>query len=418
MKQTESAAAILPPTATARRDVPGGVTAALGFRASGTHCGIRRSRPDLAILAVEGEAAAAGVFTRNRLPAAPVVLSREHLRRSGGRAGAVVINSGNANACTGEAGMEAARATARETGRLLGLPPEKVLVCSTGVIGVPLPLPKILEALPRTTGEISPEGGGAAAAAILTTDTCVKEAAVEVHWEGGAFRVGGMAKGSGMIHPDMATTLAFVTSDAALPADLLASALKRSVDRTFNRISVDGDTSTNDAVILLSSGRAGGPPLAEDCSGLDLFEEALLEVLRRLALMVVADGEGATRTLEVEVRGARDREQAVRAAKGVCGSLLVKTALHGADPNWGRIAAAVGAAGVDLVPNRLSVTIAGIPVLGPGFTSSFDEAEVSRRLARGEIAVEVDLGAGAARGRAWTCDLTAEYVRINADYRT
>ncbi len=399
-------------------DIPGGITAARGFEAAGVHCGIRNSHPDLALLASTEEAAAAGVFTRNRLPAAPVVLCREHLRRSGGRARAVVVNAGNANACTGEAGRAAARETALTAGRLLDQPAEKILVCSTGVIGVPLPLERLLEALPVAVENLSAQGGSAAAEAILTTDTHSKEAAVEAAGHSRTFRVGGMAKGAGMIHPDLATTLAFVTTDAPVPADLLADALREAANRTFNRITVDGDTSTNDTVIVLANGLAGGPPLTAESSGLAVFALALEEVLRRLAFMVVADGEGATRTLEVVIRGAADEAQAVRAAKAVCGSLLVKTALHGADPNWGRIAAAVGAADVDLEPEQLAITIAGLPVLDPGFAASFDEEEAVRRLSAGEVLVEVELGAGQATGRAWTCDLTADYVEINAEYRT
>ena len=389
-----------------------GVTAPAGFRASGVRCGIRANQPDLALLVSEREAAAAAVFTRNRVQAAPVVLSRQALESSGGRARAVVVNSGNANACTGPAGDLAARRTAEELARRLDLPVDRVLVASTGVIGQPLPVDRLIDGLPRAIAELSPAGGGDAAEAILTTDPCRKESVRRVDEPAGGYTLGGMVKGSGMIHPDLATTLAFVTTDAALPPATLAAILRRAADRSFNRLTVDGDTSTNDMIGLLANGASGVAPDGE------AFERALTELLVEMARAVARDGEGATRLLTVRVVAAATEADALAVARTVAGSLLVKTAVHGADANWGRIAAAAGRAGVDLEPEALAVRINGLEVLSPGYRSEFSEEEASRRLAADEVVLEVDLAAGEAEASTWTCDLSERYIQINADYRT
>lgn len=395
---------------------PSGVTAAAGFRAAGVRCGIRRDHSDLALLVSDTEAAAAAVFTRNVVRAAPIRWSSAALERSGGRARAIVINSGNANACTGVHGEGAADRTAREAARLLGVNDDLVLVASTGVIGVRLPAAKIVAALPQAVEELSRTEGGAAASAILTTDTCTKESVRRVAARGSRFVVGGMAKGSGMIHPDMATTLAFVTTDAAIEPGLLREMLRRSCDRSFNRITVDGDTSTNDMIAILANGRSGVDASRGDAA--TLFEDALTEVLVDLARAVVRDGEGATKLVTVRVRGCSSEEEALQVARTISSSPLVKTAVHGCDANWGRIVAAAGRAGVDLRAELLSLRINGLEVLAPGFVSDYSEAEATRLLSLDEVVLVLDLGDGEAEATAWTCDLTKEYIEINAHYRT
>jgi glutamate N-acetyltransferase/amino-acid N-acetyltransferase len=394
----------------ARRET--GVTAPLGFLASGIHCGIRRDHTDLALLVSEHEAAAAAVFTRNLVQAAPIVLTRRALESSGGRAQAVVVNSGNANACTGAPGDLAAGRSAETLADLLRLPVDRVLVASTGVIGQQLPVERLIDKLPRAVAALSVEGGADAAEAILTTDTCTKEAVRQVDGPGGSYTIGAMAKGSGMIHPDMATTLAFVTTDASVAGDTLGTVLRRATELSFNRVTVDGDTSTNDMIAVLANGAAGVEAEPES------FERALTEVLVELARAVARDGEGASRLVTVRVTGARIEEEALAVARTIAGSLLVKTAVYGADANWGRIAAAAGRAGVALRPEALTVRINGLTVLTPGYHSTYSEDEASARLAEPEVILEVDLAEGAAEATTWTCDLTEGYIDINANYRT
>ncbi len=389
-----------------------GVTAPAGFLAAAVHCGIRRDQPDLALVVSEREAAAAAVFTRNRVQAAPVVLSRAALGASGGRARALLINSGNANACTGPRGDRAAQRSAETLAGLLGVPVDRVLVASTGVIGEQLPVERLIDSLPRAVAELSAMGGAAAAEAILTTDTCSKQSVRRVDGPGGSYTIGGMVKGSGMIHPDLATTLAFVTTDADVPAGPLGEILRRAADLSFNRLTVDGDTSTNDMIAVLANGAAG---VAPDLEG---FASTLTEVLVELARAVARDGEGATRLITVRVTGAASEPDALAVARTVAGSLLVRTAVHGADANWGRIAAAAGRAGIDIRPEALTVTINGLAVLSPGYVSQFSEEEASKRLAEDEVVLGVDLGAGAAEATTWTCDLTRGYIDINASYRS
>jgi glutamate N-acetyltransferase/amino-acid N-acetyltransferase len=394
-----------------------GVTAAAGFRASGISAGIRRPGAlDLALLVSDRTASAAAVFTRNLVQAAPVTYSRRALEKSGGRARAVITNSGNANACTGKAGDEAARRTAERTAALLEFPGEQVLVASTGVIGVPLPVERLEAALPTAVENLSRQGGASAAQAILTTDTCIKESVRTVQLARGGFTVGGMAKGSGMIHPDMATTLAFITSDAAIDPSPLREILRRATDQSFNRITVDGDTSTNDMLAVLANG-ASGVTLESD-TDLERFETAVTEVASDLARAVARDGEGATKLITVRVTGARSTADALAVARTVASSPLVKTAVHGGDANWGRIVAAAGRAGIALEPARLGVKINDLDVLEPGFGSRFSESEAAEALAGTDVLLTIDLGDGQAEETVWTCDLTADYISINAHYRT
>jgi glutamate N-acetyltransferase/amino-acid N-acetyltransferase len=394
----------------------GGVTAPLGFRAAGVHCGIKASGLDLALIATDGPASAAGVFTTNRAQAAPVLVSREHLRRSGGDASAVVINSGCANACTGPQGVEVARAMAAHAGQALGVAAEKVLVASTGVIGVQLDAARVTRGIGDAARALAREGHANAARAIMTTDPFPKEYAVVTSGRGGAYRIGGMSKGAGMIEPMMATMLAVVTTDASISAALLQRALTEAVGDSFNAISVDGECSTNDCVFALSSG-AGGAIVTDDAS-YPPFVAALRQVCLALAVAIVRGGEGATKLITVTVAGAATPDDARRVARAICNSPLVKTAVHGGDPNWGRIVAVAGRAAGEFDLDRVEVRIGAVVLFANG--RPFDEraSEAAAHLAGRDVALTVDLGSGFAQATMWTCDLSAEYVRINAEYRT
>ena len=392
-----------------------GVTAARGFRASAVACGIRKTGNDVCLIVSDGPATAACVFTRNQVQAAPIAACRESLRASGGRARAIVVNAGNANACTGEQGLVAARRTAQEAARILSVPVHEVLVASTGVIGQQLPVEKLLAGLPRAGAELSMEGSAAAARAIMTTDLVPKESGRMFVARGGNVTIGGMAKGSGMIHPDMATTLAFVTTDAAVPEGILGRCLRRATDLTFNRISVDGDTSTNDMIAILANG-ASGASIGEDEE--PAFLEALTAVLLDLALMVARDGEGATKLVAVTVAGAETEAAALAVSRTIAGSLLVKTAIHGCDANWGRIVAAAGRSGVPIHPERLTVRLGDVEVLSPGYASTWSEEDALKVLKRDTVPILVDLGMGTEQATTWTCDLTKGYIDINASYRS
>ncbi len=398
--------------------VAGGVTAAAGFRAAGVRCGLRRpgdERPDLAVVAADGPCAAVGLFTKNRVQAAPVRVSREHL--AAGTARAIVANAGCANACTGAAGVADARSMAAAVAEAVGCRPEEVLVASTGVIGTRLPLRSVLEGIAAACARLGPDGS-AAALAITTTDTRPKEAARRFSLGGRPVTVGGMAKGAGMIRPRLATMLAFLTTDAAVEPGALHRALARAVDRSFNMVTVDGDTSTNDTVLLLASGRAGAAPVEEGTDAYRLFCQALEEVCVELARAIARDGEGATRLLEVAVTGARSEEEARRAALAVAGSNLVKTAVAGSDPNWGRVVAALGYSGAAFDPDRVRVFLGPVKLVEAGCEAPFDEGLARTLLAQPEVRLAVDLGAGWGRATAWGCDLTCEYVRINGSYRS
>ena len=393
----------------------GGVTTPQGFRASGVSAGIKARGLDLALLVSDRLATAAGVFTTNRAQAAPVVVSRDHLTRSAGMARAIIVNSGCANACTGEAGMQVARGMAAETARLVNCPVEQVLVASTGVIGVDLSLDKIRAGLPAAVSGLHASGGADAARAIMTTDPFPKEAAARLTIGGREATVGGMAKGSGMIEPMMATMLGFVTTDLAVPQPLLARALREAVDDTFNAISVDGECSTNDCVFLLANGASG---VSVDEAGYGSFVEALRTVCLRLALGIVRGGEGATKLITVRVTGAVSGADARRAAKAIANSPLVKTAVHGGDPNWGRLIAVAGRSGSEFNLSRAAVTIGPVVLFKDGRPHDEEAPEAASYLQATDVSLTVDLGAGTASSTVWTCDLSAEYVRINAEYRT
>ena len=388
----------------------GGVTAAEGFVASGVHCGIRKGdRLDLSLVRSLTPATGAGMFTVNRMLAAPVIICQEHLDLA--RPQAVVTNSGVANAATGERGLLDARATAAETARLLDLAAEEVLVLSTGVIGAPLPLSNVVAGVRAAAAELSPEGGAASAAAIMTTDTYAKEAVAH----GAGFSVGGMAKGSGMIHPQLATMLAVLTTDYPLEDGEAIEFLRPAVETSFNAISVDGECSTNDAVILLANGASG---VARSAETDEEFAACVRSVCGELAKHIVADGEGATVLAEIAVRHAASEAEAKAIAERVATSPLVKTALYGHDANWGRIAAAAGSAKfnggfADLDPERLSISIDAVAVLVDGRPTGDEPA-----LANGHCAIEIDLALGDGSANYLTSDLSYDYVKINAEYRT
>jgi len=392
-----------------------------GFRFAATACGLKKTGAlDLAILSSDVPASAAAVFTQNLVVAAPVLISKAHLRASKGRMRAVVVNAGNANCATGAAGHAAAQRTVAETAKKLGCKTEEVFVCSTGVIGVPLSVDKILRAVPLLARHrrASARSFAEVSLAICTTDTRPKTAAASFTMAGKRVHIVGCAKGAGMIHPNMATTLAFVTTDAAIAPALLQKTLREVTARTLNSISIDGDTSTNDTLLVLANGAAGAPSIKQGTSAHRAFLAALEDVCHSLALQIVADGEGAQRVIEIEVRGAKNERSARRIAETIATSPLVKTAFAGGDPNWGRVFAAAGRAGVAFDPARVDITMAGIPVLRRGQPLDFNERAASNRLLAEHVPIVMNLHAGPAKARYWTCDLTAEYVRINASYRT
>jgi glutamate N-acetyltransferase / amino-acid N-acetyltransferase len=400
----------------AARPVDGGITAARGFRAAGVFSGIKAQGLDLALIVSDTRAAAAGVFTVNRAQAAPVILSRRQLAASSGHATAVVVNSGCANACTGSDGMEHAEAMAARTATAIGCSTSDVLVASTGVIGVKLDMAKVACGIQSAAAALAVGGGGNAARAIMTTDPFPKEASVEITTVAGTFRVGGMAKGSGMIEPNMATMLGFVTTDAAVAPALLLRALKAVANDTFNAITVDGECSTNDCVIALANG----------ASGIDLGEgdyavlvEALRQVCEPLAVGIVRGGEGATKLVTVRVTGAASNDDAKRAARAIANSPLVKTAIHGGDPNWGRLVAVAGRSGSDFVLDAAAVRIGPVELFSGGTPHDERAPQAAEYLKGSDLVVAVDMGTGGGgTSQMWTCDLSAEYVRINADYRT
>ena len=395
--------------------VDGGVAAPQGFRSAAVASGIKPDGLDLALIVSDAPATAAGVFTTNRAQAAPILVSREQLDRSGGRAVAIVVNSGCANACTGADGLSDAWDMVQRTSDALRCDPNHVLVASTGVIGVKLDMAKVDAGIASAAGQLSRAGGPLTARAIMTTDPFPKEASIEVSAPQGAFRVGGIAKGSGMIEPMMATMLAFVTMDAALEPAVLRRALKEVVDDTFNAISVDGECSTNDCVFVLANGESG-VRLDADYA---LLVDALRRVCEPLAIGIVRGGEGATKLITIRVTGAASRDDARRAARAIANSPLVKTAIHGGDPNWGRLVAVAGRSGSAFALERAAVRIGPIELFSDGAPHDERAPEAAEYLKGKDIEVEVDLGTGGAgRAQMWTCDLSAEYVRINAEYRT
>lgn len=397
--------------------MPGGVTAARGFLAGGTAAGLKKNgHLDLALIFSTTPARAAGVYTTNLVQAAPLVLTRQ--RVAAGTARAVIINAGNANACTGARGLSDAAAMAGAAADVLGIEEQQVLVASTGVIGVPLPVDKIAAAVPALAASLSPENHNRAAQAIMTTDLVTKEYAVQVALANHTITIGGMAKGSGMIHPNMATMLCFITTDAAIGSQALQAALKQAVDHSFNMITVDGDTSTNDMVLALANGQASNPEILPDTDDYRLFYGGLLEVCSNLAKMIARDGEGATRLIEVTVTGAPTLQGARRAARAVAGSNLFKAAVFGQDANWGRILCALGYSGATFSPDLVDIFIGDVQVAGNGGALDFSEERAAAMLKQDPVTVQVHLKCGPHQATAWGCDLTYDYVRINGSYRT
>ena len=398
------------------RAVDGGVTAARGFRAAGVRCGIKQQGPDLAVICSDRDCSAAGVFTTNAFKAASVVLNRERL--SSGRARAIVVNSGNANACTGERGLRDAERICRRAAELLGIAPELVLNASTGIIGVPLPMPKIESGIEEAVRSVSEDGGPSAALAIMTTDTRRKVAAYEIELNGKTVRLGGICKGAGMICPNMATMLCFITTDAEIDAPALQKSLTSNVERSFNSLTVDGDMSTNDSVIVLANGASGCGRIVEGTQEYELFDRALGQVCLDLAKAIAKDGEGATKYVEVRVTGADTYEDAKAAAMTVANSPLVKTAIFGQDPNWGRVLCAAGRSGAHVVPEKTSLYFGDVKIVANGEPLEL-EAEAARRpMLEPELAITIDLGVGSESASVFTCDLSYDYVRINAEYHT
>ncbi len=400
---------------TAWTESDGGVTAPVGFVAGAVNCGIRSEKPDVALLLSDRDAVLAGTFTSNRLAAAPVALCRERVALGVGRA--VIVNSGNANAATGAQGRLDADRMAVLTAEALGLTSEAICVCSTGTIGVPMPMDKLEVGIKGAVDALSSDGGAAAARAIMTTDLVPKEIALELEIDGKPVRIGGMAKGSGMIDPNMATMLAYVTTDAAVDTTALQDMLREAVQDSFNRITVDGDESTNDTVLCLANGAAGNTPLQPDHADWPLFVQAVREVCGRLARMIVKDGEGATKFVAVTVQGAADDGDARQAARAIANSMLVKTSWFGCDPNWGRIYDAVGYAGVQVDPDAIEIKLDDFVAVRDGLVAGgADLKSLEAVLKQDEFTVLVDLHVGRGNDTVYTCDCSYEYVRINSEY--
>ncbi|MDR1858269.1 MAG: bifunctional glutamate N-acetyltransferase/amino-acid acetyltransferase ArgJ [Treponema sp.] len=406
------------------KEISGGVCAPKGFKAGGIWCGIKASskKRDLALIYSEKSCTTAAMFTTNRVKAACVLVSQEHV--ANGKLHAIIANSGNANACTGEAGLASARRMAELAADEFAISPKDVAVASTGVIGVPLPIAAIENSVGALANSLRGDEAGHSAAleAIMTTDTRKKEVSLEIDLGGVAVRIGGMVKGAGMIHPNMATMLCFLTTDAAISRELLEKSLRQAVRRSFNRVTVDGDTSTNDTVIILANGTSGAAPIATENADYAIFAEALEAACVKLARALARDGEGATKLVTVTVCGADSEQAAEVLAKSVAASSLVKTACFGADANWGRILCAMGYSGAEFNPATTSVSFkspAGeIAVFGSGQPLGFCENEAKKILSEEEIEINVNTGGGSGTATAWGCDLTYDYVKINGDYRT
>jgi len=400
--------------------VEGSLASACGFRGAAIAAGIKKARGelDLALILCDAPAGtAAGVFTTNRVAAAPVLLSRQNLAETHGRCRAVLVNSGNANACTGRKGMQAARESARAAAKLMYLQPAQVLPASTGVIGVPLELDLVTSQLPTLVASLSVEGASAVARAIMTTDTFSKSCVLRSEVGGKPVYLAGVAKGSGMINPRLATLLSFVTTDALFAPRTLQSLLRAAVDVSFNLVTVDGDTSTNDTVVALASG-VSGVSVRPGNTSWAWFLEGLTQLCQSLAKMIAKDGEGAKKLVNVEVQGARKPSDAERVARAIANSPLVKTALAGSDPNWGRIICAAGYSGALFDPNKVDIRVNDLLLCRDGVDTGFDEAAARKELDGKEMTLRLDLHQGTASAHIWTCDLTHDYITINASYRT
>ncbi|MYH81850.1 bifunctional glutamate N-acetyltransferase/amino-acid acetyltransferase ArgJ [Candidatus Poribacteria bacterium] len=400
------------------KQIDGGITAVPGVRAAGVHAGIKAAdTKDVALIVTDTPAPAAGVFTKNSVTAAPVIVCREHL--SDGRAQAVIVNSGNANACTGEVGMANAQQMAASTAAQLGIDADLVLVSSTGVIGQQLPMDKIENGIQAAASALSPEAGADAAEAIMTTDTHPKSVAVEIEIRGTPVRIGGIAKGSGMGAPNMATMLSYLTTDARINPQTLQTALNRVVDDTYNLLTIDTDRSTNDTVILLATGHANNVDIvAAAGENYEMFCEGLQFVCTELVKMLARDGEGATKLVEVQVIRAKNRSDAENAARAVAESPLVKTAIFGNDANWGRIMMAIGKSEAEFDPYQVNVYLENYQLVKDGMDAGYDENRATALLAQDSVLITIDLCAGDTEITMWTCDYSYDYIRINADYRT
>ncbi len=403
-----------PPTVSPRR----GITAPQGFRAAGIHCGIKKpGLLDLALVASDQSGPIAGVFTRNQVAAAPVIVDRLRLRKGIGRA--ILVNSGNANACTGAKGLTAAKLTAVSVARHMNIPSQQVFIGSTGIIGRVLPIDRIINGIPQLVAQLSDHGGMDAARAIMTTDLRPKSVALQDTIGGRLITIGGMAKGSGMIHPNMATMLAYFTTDVSITKSALQRSLRLATDESFNCISVDGDTSTNDTVLCLANGMAGNRTIKEGTVGFHRFLLLLIEACQTLALAICRDGEGVTKVVNIEVSGATTVAQARQVAQTIATSNLVKTALFGEDANWGRVMAAIGRAGVPIIPSKLNLSFDGVPMVQRGMGLGFvAEQRIAKVFRQKEFTIAVGLGQGHHRAHIWTTDLSFDYVRINASYRS
>ena len=403
------------------KEISGGVCAPQGFTAAGIHSGIRKNkdRLDLALISCEKECNAAATFTTNRVKAAPVYLDMQNIKS--GKMQAVIVNSGNANACAPN-GMENAVKMCKVTADALNIAPERVFVCSTGVIGVEIDTTPVENAMPALTAMLSKEGAEAAAQAILTTDLVKKEIALEASLGGKTVKIGAIAKGSGMIHPNMGTMLCFITTDAAISSELLNTALKDTVKKTFNRVSVDGDTSTNDTAVILASGLAGNAEITDKGADYDAFCDMLYKVCEYLARAIARDGEGATRLITCAVSGAKDEKSAEKLAKSVIGSSLTKAAMFGSDANWGRVICAMGYSGEEFDPEKVSISFKSVKgeilVCEAGRGLVFDEDLAKEILSQDEVIICCELSEGEGDATVWGCDLTYDYVKINGDYRS
>lgn len=400
------------------QEILGGVTAPKGYRAAGIAAGLKPSGlPDLALIVSEVDAIAAGVFTTSQVRAACVDYCRQRLQAKP-NARAILCNAGQANAGTGPQGRAAVLEKATLLGQTLGIPPEAILIASTGVIGKQIPLERIRAALPKLVAAVSEDGSDQAAKAIITTDRVPKTIALETMFGDRPVRVGGIAKGAGMIHPNMATLLGFVTCDAAVSPHLWQQMLGRAADNSFNQITVDGDTSTNDTLLALANGQSRTPAITEMGPEAEKLEAMLTAVCTHLAKAIARDGEGATCLIEVQVFGATDGRAARQVAKTIAGSMLVKSAVFGRDPNWGRIAAAAGRAGVAFNPERLQIRLGDFLLMDNGTPLNFDRGAASAYLKQDTVMITVQIGDGAGSGKAWGCDLSYDYVKINAEYTT
>lgn len=402
-----------------KKILQGTVSTPRGFKASGLYCGIKAKsrKPDLALILSDVPAVSAGMFTRNRLKAWPVLHSMSAIRKSE-KHRAIIANSGNANCINGPRGKEAVQQIIRSLSEHTGIPEKEILICSTGIIGLRLPVLKVTRAIPRLIKQLSVRGGHRAARGIMTTDTRAKEVAVAFSLGKTEVRIGAIAKGVGMVHPNMATMLNFITTDCVITRPMLYKALRTSVNKTFNMMSIDNDLSTNDTVFILANGRAGNKLIVAKDANYRIFEEALTHVTMHMTKELVKDGEGATKFCTIIVSGAKTRNDAEKAARTIANSMLFKTMLAGADPNWGRIAGAVGASGAMFRPNRLSISFNGIKLLSSGRYLVSARPDVKKVLRHDEFEIEASLGEGSHNARFYTCDLTKGYVDINAAYST